>query len=95
MAKSIVQNNKECFLCGTNKDLEKHHLLMGAKHRSLADEDGLWIWLCHFHHTGSKTESAHFNEMFRRQFQKKAQIAYEKHIGTREQFIERYGENYL
>lgn len=66
----------------------------GTANRELADEDGLWLWLCHFHHTGSN-ESAHKNSFMNLQFKKLAQTKYEEHIGTREQFIERYGKSYL
>lgn len=67
-----------------------HHVLNGNAYRRKCDEDGLTIilhptchrWL-HEHPISSKT------------FKQRAQRYYEENIGTREQFIKRYGKSYL
>lgn len=51
--KSIIQSDdeKKCFICGTNKNLECHHIFGGAN-RQLSEKYGLKVWLCRADHTG-------------------------------------------
>lgn len=49
MSKSIISNEKECFVCGSKMALEKHHIYAGA-FRNKSDRYGCWIWLCSYHH---------------------------------------------
>lgn len=90
--KSIIQNSYECFICGTTTCLEKHHCFPGNPNRKHSEEDGLWVYLCADHHRGNV--SVHFNHEMEQKLKKYSQMVYErKH--TREQFVERYGKNYL
>lgn len=85
-------NDKECWICGATEGLEVHHCLQG-KFRQLADEDGLTVYLCHKHHTGSMN-SAHKNIGMRKRLSQLAQMHYlETH--TFEEWMQRYGKNYL
>lgn len=85
-------NERECYICGRTEGLEVHHCLRG-KYRQLADEDGLTVYLCHKHHTGSKN-SAHRNIRLMNELQQLAQMKYlETH--TFEEWMNRYGRNYL
>ena len=52
--KSIIQKEKECFLCGGTQNLECHHLMHGTANRKLADKFGLKVWLCSYHHRDNK-----------------------------------------
>ena len=51
MAKSILQNDKECYLCRrfynlrTTRGLEEHHILFGRGRRELSERYGLKVWL--------------------------------------------------
>ena len=53
MAKSILQSDKECYLCRkrynlrTTRGLEEHHILFGRGRRELSEQYGLKVWLCH------------------------------------------------
>lgn len=53
MAKSILQKDKECYLCRrfynlrTVRGLEEHHILFGRGRRELSEQYGLKVWLCH------------------------------------------------
>lgn len=96
--KSIVQSDcSVCFLCGRNgavDRLEKHHIF-GAANRRLSEEDGLFIYLCgHRCHRNGKS-AVHMDKVTMEAFHKIGQRAYETHIGSREDFIKRYGKNYL
>ena len=53
--KSIIQENRECYICRTIYNIEGsgddlHHCLHGS-YRQLADEDGLTVYLCRYHHS--------------------------------------------
>lgn len=88
-----LQEYKECYICGRTEPLELHHIFMGQKHRKLADEDGLTVWLCPLHHRLSNN-SVHMNPEMRLELQQMGQRAYLKHHKMSE-WMERYGKNYL
>lgn len=94
MAKSIIQTEKECYFCGATENLDKHHCIHGTANRKLADRDGLWVYLCKYHHTMSN-EAVHQNPLMDKTLKKIAQQRWEDNFGTRQQFIERYGKSYL
>ena len=92
---SIVQTKRECYICGLPATLELHHVFFGVSNRKKSDEDGCVVWLCHYHHTGSKN-SVHFNIKIDREIKKQVEGIWLKHYDkTVEDFIKRYGRNYL
>lgn len=93
MSKSILQHEKECFIChDIRKGLQQHHCLHGS-YRKKADEWGLWVWLCHYHHTGSGASVHHDHDMdlF---FQRLAQKKFEELYGH-DKFMEEFGRSWL
>lgn len=52
------------------------------------------VWLCLEHHTGSN-EAVHNNKELDLFFKRKGQKLYEEMYGTREEFIQEFGRNYL
>jgi hypothetical protein len=62
MVKSIIQNNKECYFCGSKNDLHEHHIYPG-RNRNNSEKYGLKIWLCSKHHNMSN-DSVHFNSIY-------------------------------
>lgn len=90
---SIISEKRECYFCGRTDMLECHHIFMGNRHRKLADEDGLVVWLCANHHRLSNN-SVHMNVAMREELQKVGQEKYlESH--SMEEWMARYGKNYL
>lgn len=91
--KSIIQDRKECIVCGS-WNVEDHHIFFGTGKRKLSEEYGLKVWLCPTHHrltNGVHGKNGHKLDMELKQL---GQKAFEwKH--TREEFIERFGRNYL
>lgn len=88
---SLIQKEKECFICGTTLNLENHHALHGNANRRLCDADRLTVWLCQAHHHelhDSDTEMDRF-------VQRAAQEVWEKTYGDRSAFIRRYGKSYI
>ena len=91
---SILQAKKECYICGLSATLERHHVFFGTANRKIAEQDGCWVWLCHYHHTGSN-KSVHFNIGVDRELKKQAQRVWLNHYNkTVVDFIRRYGRNY-
>ena len=78
MSKSILQNEKVCYLCPRTTGLEKHHVMSGFANRKLSEKYGLWVYLCKDHHTGK--EGAQYekdlNMLLRRQAQKEFELIY-------------------
>ena len=83
-----------CFICRkyhntiNTAPLEKHHCLHGTGMRKLADEDGLWVWLCPEHHRRLHDKNEHDREL-----QIIAQQTYIAEHG-REDYFKRYGKFY-
>lgn len=93
---SIVTEYKTiCFFCGKPAQCE-HHLIFGNGLRKLADKDGLKVPSCdRCHEKGAVIEKVHENPMAEKLSKMLGQAIYEKKIGTREEFRDRYGISYL
>lgn len=89
--RSIISEEKRCFICHTTANLERHHCVFGTANRKKAEEDGLWVWLCHNCHHGIHNG----NNFAKERLQREAQIDWEYEFGDRDAFIQRYGRNYL
>ena len=91
---SILQENKWCYVCGTTKDIHIHEVFYG-KNRQRSIEDGCCVYLCGKHHNLSNY-GIHFDTAFDLQtkqlMQKRWCEYYKKDV---DDFIERYGKNYL
>ncbi len=94
--KSIITDYENiCFLCGRPAEGE-HHLLFGTGKRRLAEEDGLKIPICNQCHTlGVVTGRIHDNPMAEKLSKMLGQALYETRIGSRQEFMKRYGKSYL
>ena len=94
MAKSLLSDEKKCYICGTTNWLEKHHIF-GASNRNHSEEDGCTCYLCRYHHTGSK-QSVHMNAEMAWKLKAETQRKWMKHYGkTEDDFRARYGRSYL
>lgn len=91
---SILQDTKECYVCGQQLGLHIHEVFFG-KNRQKSIEDGCCLYLCGKHHNLSK-EGVHLDHnldlRLKQEMQKKYMEVYGKTI---EEFIKRYGRNYL
>lgn len=96
MTRSIIQNEKRCYVktCCKTTGLHLHHCFYGTANRRLSDEDGLVIWLCYEHHLGDA--GVHNNKTLDNEIKAEAEEIYlETYNKTIEDFIKRYGKNYL
>ena len=94
MNKSIISNERRCFICGSCRNLELHHVFGGAN-RKRSDKDGLTVYLCHACHN-EPPNGVHFNrrnsDRLKALAQERWQEIYNK---TKADFIKAYGKNYL
>jgi len=99
--KSIIQSEKECYLCGSSipygfyDGLEEHHIFFGRSNRKNSEKRGLKVWLCGetCHRNGKN--AAHKNRETDLYLKRIGQEAYEATYGDRGDFIREFGKNYL
>lgn len=90
---SIIQKEKQCYLCGTTYNLHDHHIIFGTSNRKNSERFGLKVWLCQEHHTGST--GVHFNRAFDLSLKETAQKRFEAEFGDRNEFRSIFGKSYL
>ena len=94
MVKSLLQRNEACYICGTTLNLHLHHIFYGTANRKLSDADGCVVYLCQRHHTGAA--GVHFNRKVDLTLKTRCEKAWLiKYNKTIEDFIKRYGKNYI
>lgn len=91
--KSILQKEKECFVCGTTYNLNDHHIFFGTANRKQSEKYGMKVWLCQEHHTGSA--GVHFNKPLDIHLKKLAQMKFESVYGANTRFIDIFGKTWL
>ena len=91
--KSIIQNDKKCYVCGSQYALEKHHCIHGTAGRRLADRYGLTVWLCPACHRGAGGVHGRDGAGLDKILKQDAQTAYEGVYG-RQKWLETFGKNY-
>lgn len=94
MSESIISNKRECYVCGTTNDLNRHHVFYGTANRKLSEKYGCWIWLCSKHHNMSD-EGIHFNKALDICVKCLCQEKWEAINGSRADFIHTFGKSYL
>ena len=98
MKQSIIQpHGYKCFLCGRNGNgdkLERHHIFGGAN-RKKSDEDGLTVWLCGDRCHRNGRYAAHQNRNTMDELHRAGESIWIETFGTKEEFIKRYGKDYL
>lgn len=88
--KSIIQRDKQCFVCGSPY-VHEHHIFGGVANRKLSEKYGLKCYLCQPHHTGNA--GVHFDKKFDTELKKYAQ---RKFMETYDKdFVAIFGKNYL
>lgn len=93
--KSIMQDEKKCYICGSRYWLHRHHIYGGNKNRDNSEKYGFTVWLCEPHHTGpygvhGEMSDKFFSEKLMRECQAKFE---ETH--SHEEFMKIIGKNYL
>ena len=81
-----------CVICG-NPNIQRHHIIGGTANRRISDKHKYIIPLCMEHHTGGN--GIHRNRGMDLRWKELAQMHFEKHKGTRQDFINEFGKSYL
>lgn len=101
MAKSILQNRKECYICRElvgaemslpDTGLEMHHIFGGTANRKLSEKYGLKVWLCHSHHNEPPC-GVHFCKEAVEKLHEEGQKAFERKYPNKD-FRMIFGKNY-
>ena len=98
MAKSILQDERECYLCnllyGTHNhyNLHEHHVFQGTANRRKSEHHGLKVYLCAEHHNTSQY-AVHFNPDLDLRLKVIAQTEFEKEH-SREEFMKEFGRSW-
>lgn len=93
--KSIIDDSENCYICQnfkgiTTKATDTHHCI-GAANRKKATADGLTVRLCRQCHRLLHDQNLHYRDL-----QQIAERTYLEHYNkTVDDFIKRYGKNYL
>jgi len=91
MSKSIISNDKACFICGSPY-VHLHHIYAGYN-RKHSDQYGCTVYLCPYHHNLSNA-GVHFNRELDLKLKKLCQEKFEE-LYSKEDFIKIFGKNYL
>lgn len=93
MTKSILQDEKVCYVSGSTIGLDLHHIYFGNPGRKISDKNGFTVYLRHDIHMALHERRKPFerlNEELKMACQRKFE---ETH--SREEFMALIGRNYL
>lgn len=93
MSRSIIQDEKKCYITGAELGLHKHHIFKGSR-RNHSETYGLWVWLHNDVHRRLHDHSKPY-ETLENDLKVIAQQAFENKGGTRKDFMSIFGANYL
>lgn len=86
---SILQSDKECYVTGSVRGLDKHHILHGSR-RKKADQWGCWVWLRHDVHMDLHARNTDLDKALKRVCQRRFEELY-----SRDKWMEIFGKSYL
>lgn len=93
MSKSIMQNEKVCYVTGRTDNLHKHHVFYGTANRKKSEHWGCWIWLIGELHNMSD-KGIHFDKDFDLKVKQETQRKFEELHGH-ELFMKEFGRSWL
>ena len=93
--KSILQDEKVCYITGTTNNLHKHHVYYGNPNRKISEDNGFWVYLTGRLHNMSNDgvhgkNGKQLDLFLKQECQRKFE---EKH--SRAEFMALIGKNYL
>ena len=89
MSKSIMQDEKVCFITGSQTQLDRHHVYAGSR-RKASEKYGCWVWLRHDIHMELHDRNKALDKMLRRVCQERFEDVY-----SHEEFMDVFGKSYL
>lgn len=93
--KSILQDEKKCFVTGSERGLHKHHIFGGTMNRDNSEKYGLWVWLRWDRHVADSYHDTPHNCIQMDIWLKRiAQQKFEENH-SREEFMQIFGRSWL
>ena len=92
MSKSLLSNERECYICGSPLNIHKHHVYQAANRKN-SEKWGCWVYLCAYHHNMSD-HGVHFDRLLDVAIKRRTQAEFERLHGH-EKFMEVFGKNWL
>lgn len=92
MSKSILSNDRVCYICGSPLNIHKHHVFQAANRKN-SEHWGCWVYLCAYHHNMSD-HGVHFDRLLDVAIKRRTQAEFERLHGH-EKFMEVFGKNWL
>lgn len=92
MIRSIISTNEKCFMCGSTRWLECHHLFGGAN-RKKSTQYGLMVYLCKWCHN-EPPNGVHHNKAKMDWLRAEGQKRFEEEYPELD-FLKVFGKNYL
>jgi len=93
VAPSIMQDKKECYITGANRNLHRHEVYFGNPNREKSLEWGCWVYLRGDWHNQTNY-GVHFNKELDDRLKRETQRRFMELYGL-EKFKEVFGKNYL
>lgn len=94
MARSIMQEEKACYVMGSPLNLHKHHIF-GGSNRKKSEHYGLWIWLRSDWHNLADY-GIHFDKELDLKIKRLAQSMLEEQSEwNRDRFIKEFGRSWI
>lgn len=91
---SILQDKKECYVCGTTLNINTHEVYFG-RNRKNSIKYGCCVYLCGKHHNQSN-DGVHFNKKLDKHLKEEMEKKFLKHYNcTTEDFTNIFKINYL
>lgn len=95
MSRSIMQTNRECYVCGATNGLHQHEIFFGRGRRNKSIMFGCTVYLCGPHHNLSD-HGVHFNPELDLRLKQECQRKWMETYGkTEEDFIAEFGRSYI
>lgn len=92
MSRSVISNERVCFICKTPYNLHRHHIFAGAR-RDASERLGAWVYLCARHHNMSSM-GVHNSHDLDSKIKAFAQTKLEENGMSRSEFIATFGRNW-
>lgn len=90
--KSLMQDEKKCYVTGSKINLHQHHIFAGTNRKN-SDKYGCWVWLRADWHNMS-SYGVHFNKDLDLKLKKECQKKFEERY-SHEKFMQVFRKNYL
>lgn len=89
MTKSIMQDDRYCYITGHTARLDRHHVFGGSR-RKAAEKWGCWVWLDHEIHMALHSTNPELQQQLKQECQERFEDLYGHDV-----FMRVFGKSYL